>query len=267
MERRFVSRVFPFLIGFALSIAASADQSRPNILWLSTEDISAHLGCYGDPDAITPTLDALAARGIRYTRAFTTAPVCAPNRSAIITGMYQMSIGTHHMRSGGEGTERSIKPKLAPEIRMFPELIREAGYYTTNASKEDYYFDDSGRIPWNESGKNAHWKNRPETDTAFFAVFNYTDTHEGSVRSSPAAYRKKTERLTDAQRRDPAALTIPPYHADTPTIRRQWANLHELVTGMDYWVADHLQALEDEDVAEDTIVVFWSDHGDGAAAA
>lgn len=256
-------RITFFVALLTISLPAFAEQSRPNILWLSTEDISAHLGCYGDPDAITPTLDALASRGIRYTRAFTTAPVCAPNRAAIITGMYQMSIGAHHMRSGGEGTERSIKPRLAPEIKMFPELIRDAGYYTTNASKEDYNFDYSGRTVWDESSRNAHWKNRPTDDTPFFAIFNYTDTHEGSVRSAASAYAKKTTRLTDAQRRDPAELTIPPYHADTPTIRRQWANVHELVTGMDYWVADHLQALEEAGVAEDTIVIFWSDHGTG----
>ena len=134
---------------------ASAEQTTPNILWLSTEDISPHLGRYGDPDAITPTLDALAARGIRYTNAYTVAPVCAPNRSAIATGMYQMSIGSHHMRAGGEGTARSIMPKLAPEIAMFPELIQAAGYYTTNGAKEDYNFDYTGRSVWHDNGRNT----------------------------------------------------------------------------------------------------------------
>ena len=178
---------FLCLLVLGISGTSFAEQSPPNILWLSVEDISAHLGCYGDPDAITPTLDALAARGLRYSRAFTTAPVCAPNRSAIITGMYQMSIGSHHMRSGGEGTKRSILPRLAPEVAMFPELIRGAGYYTPNASKQDYNFDYGDRKPWHESSKKAHWNNRPDDDTPFFAVFNYTDTHEGSVRSAPAA--------------------------------------------------------------------------------
>lgn len=239
-----------------------ADPDRPNILWLSTEDISAHLGCYGDPDAITPTLDALAAKGLRYANAFTTAPVCAPNRSAIITGMYQMSIGTHHMRSGGEGTAGSVEPKLPPEIVPFPILLREAGYYVTNASKEDYNFKTTHSI-WDASNKTAHWKNRDSKDTPFFAVFNYTNTHEGSVRSNATEFAEKTAPLTDAQRRDPAKLSVPSYHVDTPVVRRQWANLHELVTGLDYWVADHLAALDDAGVADNTIVVFWSDHGTG----
>jgi len=237
------------------------EQSRPNILWLSTEDISPHLGCYGDPDAITPNLDALAARGIRYSRAFTVAPVCAPNRSSIITGMYPQTIGTHHMRSGGEGVERSIKPKLPPEIKPFPEYMREAGYYCTNNSKKDYNFE-SDYIFWNESSKNAHWKNRPD-DAPFFAVFNYGDTHEGSIRSNPKQFAEKTKRLTEEQRRDPAKLTIPAYHPDTPVVREQWKNIHELVTGLDYWVADHLKALEEAGLAENTIIVFWSDHGTG----
>ena len=94
-------------------------------------------------------------------------------------------------------------------------------------------------------------------------MFNYSNTHEGSVRSSANDYASKTKRLSDAQRRDPGTITVPPYHADSPNTRRQWANLHELVTGMDYWVADQLQALDDAGVAEDTIVVFWSDHGTG----
>jgi uncharacterized sulfatase len=241
---------------------ATAESSRPNILWLSTEDISAHLGCYGDPDAITPNLDALAARGVRYSRAFTVAPVCAPNRSSIITGMYPASIGTHHMRSGGEGVERSIKPKLPPEIKPFPIYLRDAGYYCTNNSKRDYNFEETVEI-WDESSKRGHWKNRPSKDTPFFAVFNYTDTHEGSIRSNPQQFAAKTKRLTPDQRRDPSKLTIPPYHPDTPVVRDQWRNIHELITGMDYWVADHLKALEEAGLAENTIVVFWSDHGTG----
>jgi uncharacterized sulfatase len=240
----------------------SAEQTRPNILWLSTEDISPHLGCYGDPDAITPNLDALAERGMRYSHAFTVAPVCAPNRSSIITGMYPATIGTHHMRAGGEGVERSINPKLHPNIKPFPIYLREAGYYCTNNSKKDYNFAPTNPI-WDESSKKAHWKNRSSEDTPFFAVFNYTDTHEGSIRSNPTQFAQKTKRLTEAQRRDPSKLTIPPYHPDTPVVREQWRNIHELITGMDYWVADHLKALDEAGLAENTIVIFWSDHGTG----
>lgn len=256
-----MTRIFLTLLTVGIAFHSAA-QDRPNILWLSIEDISPHLGCYGDPDAITPTVDALAAKGLRYANAFTVAPVCAPNRSAIITGMYQMSIGSHHMRSGGEGENGSKKPKLPDDYKPFPMYLREAGYYATNSSKEDYNFVYDGQI-WDASNNDAHWSNRPTKDTPFFAVFNFGDTHEGSVHSNPEAYAKKTARLTAEQRRDPDKIHVPPYHPDTPIVRRQWANVHELITAMDYWVADHLQALEDAGVADNTIVIVWSDHGTG----
>ena len=139
----------------------AADQ--PNILWLSAEDISPHLGCYGDPHAITPFLDSLAEQGVRYTNAFTTAGVCAPNRSGIITGMYQTSLGTQHMR---------CQARLPSYIKPFTTQLRQAGYYCTNNSKTDYQFA-TPRDAWDESSGKAHWKNRQDKQQPFFAVFNF----------------------------------------------------------------------------------------------
>ena len=119
------------LLVFLLSASMNQAASKPNILWLSAEDISPHLGCYGDPHAITPFLDDLASRGTRYTNAFTTAGVCAPNRSGMITGMYQTTLGTQHMR---------CQAKLPDHIRPFTTYLRKAGYYCTNNSKQDYQF-------------------------------------------------------------------------------------------------------------------------------
>ena len=124
MFRLFIA-LFTIVPGMFSSVAMS---DQPNIVWISCEDISPHLGCYGDPHAITPNLDQLAQEGTRYTNAFTTAGVCAPCRSAIITGMYQNSIGTHHMRCNAT---------LPPWLKPFPLLLREAGYYSTNNSKTD----------------------------------------------------------------------------------------------------------------------------------
>jgi len=235
---------------------------RPNILWLSCEDIGPQLGCYGDPHAKTPTLDALAAQGVLYRNAFAVTGVCAPTRSSIITGMYPTTLGTHHMRAGGEGVERSNRPRLPETIRCFPQLLRQAGYYCTNNAKEDYNFD-TPKGTWDASSKTVHWKNRPRKDQPFFAVFNYTGTHEGSVRLGDAGHAKRTARLTEDQRQDPQALPLPPYWPDTPVVRKQWAKYYELITAMDYWVADHLRALEEAGLAEETIVFFWSDHGAG----
>ena len=238
-------------------------KKQPNILWISTEDISPQLGCYGDPFAKTPTLDNLAKEGVRFSNAFTVAGVCAPNRSSIITGVYQTTLGTHHMRSGGEGVERSIKPKPPAFIKCFPEYLRNVGYYCTNNAKQDYQFDPPATA-WDESSKQAHWKNRPDKDMPFFAVFNYDGTHEGSVRLSDEAHAERTKRLTPDQRQNPDKMTtLPPYYPDTPAVRKTWAHYYELITALDYVVADFLQELENEGVADDTIVFFWSDHGVG----
>lgn len=241
---------------------AHAAGERPNILWISTEDIGPHLGCYGDPHAHTPTLDRLAAEGIRYTNAFTTAGVCAPNRSSIITGVYATTLGTQHMRSGGEGVEVSHKPPLPEGYRCFPEFLRDAGYYCTNNAKQDYQFPTPPTV-WDESSKQAHWRNREREDQPFFAVFNYTGTHEGSVRLSPEAHAKRTRNLKAEQRQDEAGVKPPPYHPDTPQVRSTWAGYYELVTVMDNWAADLLEQLEADGLAENTIVFFWSDHGAG----
>lgn len=235
---------------------------RPNILWLSCEDTGPHLGCYGDPHAHTPTLDALAAQGVLYQNAFAVTGVCAPTRSSVITGLYPTTLGTHHMRAGGEGVDRSVMPKIPARIRAFPEFLRHAGYYCTNNAKQDYNF----RAPegtWDESSGRAHWKNRPNPNQPFFAVFNYTGTHEGSIRLDDAGHAERTARLTDDQRQDPDALPLPPYWPDTPVVRKQWAKYYELVTAMDYWVADRLRELDEAGLAEETIVFFWADHGPG----
>ncbi len=238
---------------------SESQNARPNILWLSVEDISAHLGCYGDPHAITPTLDGLAARGTLFSNAYAAAPVCAPNRSCVISGVYASTLGSHHMRSGG-GPGHA--PEAPPQLQFLPEPLRAAGYYCTNNSKTDYNIA-IGREIWDESSATAHWRNRPNPDQPFFAVFNYVGTHESRIRADQDGLEQITGRLEGSQRQTPGEVTVPPYHADTPETRRQWANYHELITAMDYWVADMLQALEDDGLADNTIVIFWSDHGIG----
>lgn len=190
---RLLRAAYAFLLAFLmLSAVSAADLRRPNILWLSTEDISPHLGCYGVEQARTPTLDQLAAEGTRFTNAYTVAGVCAPNRTGIILGMYPTSVGGHHMR---------CRATLPEHIRCFPSYLRDAGYYCTNNSKTDYNFSSYSGT-WDESSGKAHWKNRPE-GKPFFAVFNYTNTHEGSIRSSGESYAQKTSRLTPQQHRMP----------------------------------------------------------------
>ncbi|MFQ6133472.1 MAG: sulfatase-like hydrolase/transferase [Armatimonadota bacterium] len=229
-----------------------AQQSRPNILWISCEDISPHLGCYGDPNAITPTLDQLAEEGARYTNAFTVAGVCAPSRSGIITGMYPSTLGSQYMR---------CQATLPEHVKCFTEYLRAAGYYCTNNSKTDYNFKHPPSA-WDESSRKAHWRKRPE-GRPFFAVFNFTITHESQVRLRGDAFAKRTQRLQPTERQDPAKLSLPPYYPDTPETRRDWAQYYELITAMDYLARDVLQELEEDGLSDDTIVFYWSDHGVG----
>ena len=229
-------------------------EKRPNILWLSCEDTGPELRCYGDPHAITPTLDRLASEGVRYTRAYTVAGVCAPSRSGIITGMMPSSLGSQHMRCAA---------RLPEHVKPFPVYLRKAGYYCTNNAKTDYNLDQIPAGSWDESSRQAHWRKRAPGQP-FFAVFNFEVTHESRLPLRGGAFLKQTNLLRPEERQDPAKLrTIPPYHPDTPECRRDWANYYETITQMDREAAARLKEVEDAGLLEDTIVMFWGDHGVG----
>lgn len=236
---------------------------RPNIIWISNEDMSPRLGAYGDLTARTPVLDRLARESVRYTRAFTTAPVCAPSRAAIITGMYQTTIGAQHMRTSEDRVPELPGPYLAVPpfyVKAFPEYLRAAGYYTTNRAKTDYQFGVPFTI-WNELGRTAHWRNRPDKSQPFFSVFNLEVTHESQIfPSSPA--RKGKPLVTD-----PAKLQVPPYYPDTPAVREELARMYDNIADMDRQVGELLGQLADDGLADNTIVFYWSDHGDGVPRA
>ncbi|HXG55652.1 MAG TPA: sulfatase-like hydrolase/transferase [Vicinamibacterales bacterium] len=221
------------------------------------------LGVYGDATARTPVLDRLAKDSIRYTHAFTTAPVCAPSRAAIITGMYQTTIGAQHMRTTEERVPELPGPYLAVPpfyVKAFPEYLRAAGYYTTNRAKTDYQFGVPFTI-WDDLGGSAHWRNRPDKTQPFFSVFNIVVTHESQIfPSSPA--RKGKPLVTD-----PAKLQVPPYYPDTPVVREELARMYDNIADMDAQVGAILKQLEDDGLADDTIVFYWSDHGDGVPRA
>jgi arylsulfatase A-like enzyme len=224
------------------SITAAQAADLPNILWLTSEDNGPHLGCYGDEYATTPNLDVLASKGMIYTRAISNAPVCAPARTTIISGMYPPSTGSEHMRS---------MTSLPAGYKMYPAYLRELGYYCTNKSKEDYNLRKEGEV-WNESGGKGHWRNRPDKKKPFFAIFNYTVCHESQIRKRP-----------HVQVHDPAKVRVPAYHPDHPDVRKDWAQYHDKLTEMDRQVGAQLKELEDAGLAEDTIVFYYGDHGSG----
>lgn len=223
-------------------VGESAEQ--PNVLWITSEDNGRQLGCYGDTFADTPHLDALAARGVCFDNAWSNAPVCAPARTTIITGCYPPRFGAEHMRSYATPPEW---------VRFSPQLLRGAGYYCTNNSKEDYNLAkprDGGAV-WDESLRKAHWRNRPE-GKPFFAVFNLNTTHESQTRKRP-----------HTPVHDAAKVPLPPYWPDTPVVRRDWAQYYDKMTEMDAQVGEILAQLEADGLAENTIVFYYGDHGAG----
>jgi uncharacterized sulfatase len=231
---------------------------RPNIVWISTHDINPHLGAYagtypGAEAAITPNLDRLAARGARFDRAFATAPVCAPSRSSIITGMYPTTIGTMHMRS------RAVPPA---EVRLLPEYFRAAGYYVTNDCFTDFQVDVPP-IAYDDCSPGAHWRNRPDREQPFFAEFHGMITHESQIYLDEEDFAARTRHVRDEDRHNPDTVTLPPYHPDTPVFRRSWARYLDLITEMDHWAGQIIDQLDEDGLTENTIVVFWSDHGLG----
>ncbi|MCF8380174.1 MAG: sulfatase-like hydrolase/transferase [Bacteroidales bacterium] len=213
----------------------------PNILWITSEDNSPFLGCYGDSFATTPNLDMLASEGYLYTHAYANAPVCAPARNTIITGVYANSGGNQNMRSQYPHSESVV---------MYPEFLKSIGYFCTNNSKTDYNTNFSDSL-WNELGTSAHYKNR-KNDQPFFAVFNSTISHESSIHKYTP-----TENLIHV----PSEVKLPPYHPDTPEMRHDWAQYYDKITEMDAWVGNIIKDLEESGEAENTIIFYYGDHG------
>ena len=239
-------------------------ESRPNILWITCEDMSPRLGCYGDPIAKTPNIDKLAEEGIRFTQAHSVSGVCSPSRAALITGMYPTSFGAQHMRtlSRTAAIDQITDHELLaipvyeavppPEARTYAELFRKAGYYTTNNVKTDYQFHNP-ITAWDESSSQAHWKNRQDKDQPFFSVFNIMETHESRV------WMNASKPLLV----DPEEIELPPYYPDSPVIRNDMAIHYSNIARMDSIVGTIIHQLEEDGLAGNTIIFFYSDHGDG----
>ncbi len=231
--------------------AAHSDDppTRPNILWITSEDNAAHwIGCYGNAEAETPHIDQLAARGVRFTHAYSNGAVCAVARSTLLTGVHAVTQGTQQMRS---------RYPLPPRFRPYVTYLREAGYYTTNNAKTDYNFAGDDRAWWDECSGRAHYKNRPD-GAPFFAIFNITVSHESSLFDDKTAPYLRGEQ---ASRVDPDEVIVPLHLPDLPEVRRDIAIYHDTIARMDRRVGRILAELEQAGLAENTIVFYFSDHG------
>ncbi len=244
-RREFLSVSGATLLAGCGGAALLEDAPQPNILWIIAEDFSPELGCYGDKTVSTPRIDQLAAEGVLYTQCCVTAPICSIARSALLTGMYQTSIGAHNHRS-----HRDDDYALPAEVTPFPDLFRAAGYHTSNLKdtpvggrgKTDFNFNLPGP-PYD----GTDWTQRTE-DQPFYAQINFSETHR-------AFYADPDDPV------DPDAVKLPPYYPDHPLARRDWALYLETTQHLDKKVGAVLDRLESEGLAEDTIVFFFGDHG------
>jgi N-sulfoglucosamine sulfohydrolase len=244
-------------ICFIYTCTIAQNKSLPNILWLSVEDMSPRLGCYGDYTVPTPHIDRLAAQGVLYTRVFTTAGVCAPSRNAIATGRIQTSNGGHNMRTLTNtfpeftGLPSQYSVVMPDGVFHFAEKLRSLGYFCTNNAKTDYQFEEPVTV-WDENSGTAHYTHRAPNQP-FFAVFNCMYTHESQIWA----------RAQRPLRVNPANVKLPPYYPDTDSIRLDIARHYTNISEMDDWVGEKIGELEKLGLMENTIIFFWSDHGDG----
>ena len=232
-------------------------QEKTNILWLVCEDQSLFFSSYFDSIAKTPNLDELASNVIVYYNFFAVSPVCSPSRSSIITGMYPTTIGTQHMRAYKKNKD-SINSKTnlpfysavpKSNIKFFTENLRKMGYFCTNNSKEDYNMEMSP-LAWNESNKNAHWRNRNENQP-FFSVFNFNITHESRIWGN---YKKHSKDEINK-------IILPPFFPNNNTIKNDFVTNYKNIEKLDKQVGEIINQLKDDGLYENTVIFFFSYHG------
>jgi arylsulfatase A-like enzyme len=268
-----------------LAFAGQASENRPNILLVVFEDMSQRVGAYGDPVATTPHLDAFARESLSFRNAFTTAGVCAPSRAALITGVHQQTLGAQHMRTAAYGShfapagfEIGYAAVPPAEVKAFPELLRAAGYYTFTgyggwpfSNKKDYQFGTPETI-WDADSPAAHWSARREGQP-FFGMITLITTHESLLFPNPpvrdtalattvaARSAKLLEGQTPVTR--PEDVTVPAWLPDTPAVRQEIARQYDNIAFTEQRLAELQAALERDGLADNTIVIVTTDHGDG----
>lgn len=244
--------IFAILSSIEVEMDAGNLKNMPNILCITCEDISPRIGCFGDSVAITPNLDTFSQKAVRCTNMFTTVGVSAPSRSALITGMYPTAIGSNYMRNNSGNLPNGLeKYEVVPDagIKCFTEYLRAAGYYCTNNSKTDYQFT-SPLTAWDENGKDAHWRNRPQ-GMPFFSVFNLEITHESQI----------WERHSMPLRLDVDDIIVPKYLPDDPIIRYDMAVMYSNIAIMDCQFQHLLDQLKEDGLEDNTIIIWYSDNG------
>lgn len=253
------NRIACLWLFFTAFFTCSSYGQKPNILWITIEDTSPQfIGCYNNKNASTPVIDKLAHEGVRFTHAFSTATVCSPSRSTIITGVPTYETGT--------GDHRSRFP-IPDFIKGFPAFLRQAGYYTTNNAKTDYNTSAIKRLKkesWDECSQQAGWWGR-DAGQPFFAVFNFADSHQSRTMTWPYEKYKNNvlDKLPAHQRIKENDFEVPPFYRDAPEMRKQIARVYNSIKLTDNKIGALLRRLKEDHLMDSTIIFFYADHGEG----
>ncbi len=252
-----------FVLCTALGESLRAEPPRrPNILWLVGENLCLDLGCYGAEHVATPNLDRLAAAGVQYTRVFATSPVCAPSRSAFMTGMYQTTIDVHHMRS-----HRDDDFRLPAGVRPITHRLQDAGYFTANIKTIGDRVVGTGKLDLNFVNEGSIYQSddwsKLKSHQPFFAMIN-TPEIEYDIYDRKTASKTRVEWVGEdkhPQIATEANVEPPPYYPDHPLVRREWARYLNSVSGMDRRIGWVLEQLEKDGLADNTVIIFFGDNG------
>ncbi len=253
-----------FVLAFGGGECLAADPSRPNVVWILVDDMSANFSCYGETTIRTPNVDALAAAGTRFARAFVTAPICSISRSALLTGCYQTSIGGQNHRSGSA----KFPITLPAGMKTVPQLLRAAGYHTGNLSFEEF-LRTNGPVKVAKTDYNFVWDRAATYDTnhwatrrdgqPFFAQVQLNGGKHRGQKPGPA-WPKKAEAVLGSLT-PTNAVQLPPYLPEDETIRADWAQYLDTVRYTDWEVGRIVQRLKDAGELQRTVIIFWTDHG------
>ncbi len=235
---------------------------RPNILWIIGENISLDLGCYGANNVFTPHLDSLADAGVRFTNVFSTSPVCAPSRSAFMTGMYQTTTDTHNMRS-----HRNDDYRLPDGVRPLTHWLADVGYFTANIKMIGQQIVGTGKLDLNFVNEGPifqsdNWE-QLKNHQPFYAQIN-TPEVEYDIYDRKSAEKKRVKWVGEDEHEKiatPENVTPPPYYPDTRITREEWARYLNSVSGMDKRIGIILDQLRKDGLSDNTIVIFFADNG------
>lgn len=254
MQKEIIKVAGYFLsIGVLLSCCTQPIEkvAKPNIIWINAEDISPAFGCYGDESAITPNIDSLAKQSIVFDRAYAVSPICSPSRSTLVTGVYATSLGTQHLRS---------ETPFPKQLSSLPELMREAGYFTSLYGKTDYNFDPEGLWDyWHADEK--PWRKRSKNQP-FLSVFTFNHTHEGKG-NSREKYDQLMDEYPDQLKNIRKPVPVPPYFPNDTVFAGIMERYYDLVTLFDQKVGEIIDNLKADGELENTIIFIHSDHGFG----